>query len=68
MNDFKIAKFVDNSFEIDVRADINNETVTIIKKFKWKQKVIARKNGSVQNDEKDFWFFKVSDNFKRDFT
>lgn len=27
MNDFKIAKFVDNSFEIDVRADINNETV-----------------------------------------
>lgn len=27
MNDFKIVKFVDNSFEIDVRADINNETV-----------------------------------------
>lgn len=27
MNDFKMAKFVDNSFEIDVRADINNETV-----------------------------------------
>lgn len=27
MNDFKITKFVDNSFEIDVRADINNETV-----------------------------------------
>lgn len=27
MNEFKIAKFVDNSFEIDVRADINNETV-----------------------------------------
>lgn len=27
MNEFKIVKFVDNSFEIDVRADINNETV-----------------------------------------
>lgn len=27
MNDFKIAKFVDNSFEIDVRADISNEIV-----------------------------------------
>ena len=34
MNDFKIAKFVDNSFEIDVRADINNETVGLHKK-KW---------------------------------
>lgn len=27
MNEFKIVKFVDNSFEIDVRTDINNETV-----------------------------------------
>lgn len=27
MNEFKIVKFVDNIFEIDVRADINNETV-----------------------------------------
>lgn len=32
MNDFKIAKFVDNSFEIDVRADINNETVWLTQK------------------------------------
>lgn len=27
MENFKIVRFVDNSFEIDVRADINNETV-----------------------------------------
>lgn len=27
MNDFKIAKFVDNNFEIDVKTDLENETV-----------------------------------------
>lgn len=27
MENFKIVRFVDNSFEIDFRADINNETV-----------------------------------------
>lgn len=32
MNEFKIVKFVDNSFEIDVRADINNETVWLTQK------------------------------------
>ena len=32
MDEFKIAKFVDNSFEIDVRADINNETVWLTQK------------------------------------
>lgn len=32
MNEFKIAKFVDNSFEIDVRTDINNETVCLTQK------------------------------------
>ena len=32
MDEFKIVKFVDNSFEIDVRADINNETVWLTQK------------------------------------
>lgn len=32
MENFKIAKFVDNNFEIDVRADINNETVWLTQK------------------------------------
>ena len=32
MDEFKIVKFVDNSFEIDVRTDINNETVWLTQK------------------------------------
>lgn len=32
MKEFEIVKFVDNSFEIDVRADINNDTVWLTQK------------------------------------
>lgn len=32
MDKFKIAKFVDNNFEIDVRTDIDNETVWLTQK------------------------------------
>ena len=32
MDEFKIAKFVDNNFEIDVRTDIDNETVWLTQK------------------------------------
>ena len=32
MDEFKIVKFVDNNFEIDVRTDINNETVWLTQK------------------------------------